>query len=608
MRFENMISPILIQTVYWAVNVGVALLAFQLWDANPLLAFAVLILGFIVVRVIAEGFMLAFRISQTIADIRDTAIRIRAFVPRVGGSFNDFLTFRHMITPTLIVVVFWILTVLAILAYVAGMIILTSNMDRIPGEAANLAPVIFLGGTIGLIIGILFIRVIAEFFSLAFGVNENLTDIRNSNRAADTASVSNGDTKMEMNDFLTFRRMILPIAIQVLYWLATVAVVFSVLSLLSRLGGALGLLLGIPTLVLGLLFVRIFSEISIVPFRINETLTDIRKLIVRQEGTTTSNNGLSVEDFLTFRRMIGPIIIQALYWIFTALIVVRFFIDVFAPDYDYHIISYFPIIFDVRSIGVLPEPMAALVNLVYGLLYGLSVDLYFLPEPMSALVDLVYGLLVIRVYAEQFLLVFRINGTLTDIRTATTQRTGTTERLSNGYAIGDAIFDFLTFHRMGTPIFIQLFYWLLTAGIVVILAWWAQNFGFLEDGPVRILTVGILLAIGLLAVRIFAELNLLVFRINETLTDIRDAPMSLTGATSTSQQDTTPKKTCPHCARPIPSGAQRCGYCLKRLDGVPQTDTASAQTSMQTCPHCVRSIPSGAQRCGYCLKRLDDVL
>ena len=549
MRFENMLSPILIQIVYWAVNMGVALLAFRLWDVNPLLAFAVLVLGFIVVRIIAEGFMLAFRISQTIADIRDTVIR--AFIPKVGGSFNDFLTFRHMITPTLIVVVFWILTVLAILGYVAGVIILLSNMDNIPDGGASWMLAIVLGGAIVLIIGILFIRVIAEFFSLAFGINENLTDIRNSNREADTASVSSGDTKMELNDFLTFRRMILPIGIQVWYWLGTVAVVLLALSLLQSLGGAMGILLGVPILALGLLLVRIFSEISIVPFRINETLTDIRKLIVGQEGTATFNNKLSIEDFLTFRRMVGPIIVQALYWTFTALVVVRFFIDIFASDHQ--VLSYFPIIFDL-----------------------LSIDLYFLPEPMAAIVNLVYGLLVTRIYAEQFLLVFRINGTLTDIRTATTQQTGATEHSSNGDAIG----DFLTFRRMVTPVFIQVFYWLLTAGIVVILAWWAQNSGFLEDGPVRILTVGILLAIGLLAVRIFAELSLLVFRINETLTDIRGAPMSLTGATSQ-------------------AGATR-------TESTRQPDTASSETPMKTCPHCERSVRPGAQRCGYCFKSLDN--
>jgi ribosomal protein S27AE len=79
-------------------------------------------------------------------------------------------------------------------------------------------------------------------------------------------------------DFLTFRRMIVPIIIQILFWIGVlVCLVFGVVSLA---GGTLqSVLAGLLVILIGPLVVRIYCELLIVIFRVNETLTDVRNLL-----------------------------------------------------------------------------------------------------------------------------------------------------------------------------------------------------------------------------------------------------------------------------------------------------------------------------------------
>ena len=74
-----------------------------------------------------------------------------------------------------------------------------------------------------------------------------------------------------MGDFLSFRRMVSPTIIQVLFWIGVVATILAGLSMIANRQPA-----GWLVLVMGPLFVRIVSEMLILFFRINETLTDIR--------------------------------------------------------------------------------------------------------------------------------------------------------------------------------------------------------------------------------------------------------------------------------------------------------------------------------------------
>ena len=82
--------------------------------------------------------------------------------------------------------------------------------------------------------------------------------------------------------------------------------------------------------------------------------------------------------------------------------------------------------------------------------------------------------------------------------------------------------EFLTFRRMVTPVVIQALFWIgvvLTTviGIVEVVAGITGT-----DGGLLVLSGMFVLLIGPLIVRISCELLMVVFRISDTLTDIKD--------------------------------------------------------------------------------------
>lgn len=84
-----------------------------------------------------------------------------------------------------------------------------------------------------------------------------------------------------MDDFLKFRKMITPVIIQVLFWIGVAGSVIGALVVMAmsfgRYGGGAGQFLGgLLMLVLGPVVVRIYCELLILLFRINETLTEIK--------------------------------------------------------------------------------------------------------------------------------------------------------------------------------------------------------------------------------------------------------------------------------------------------------------------------------------------
>jgi len=87
-----------------------------------------------------------------------------------------------------------------------------------------------------------------------------------------------------MKDFLAFRTMLTPIIIQILFWIGTVICVIVGATMViygaRYFGGENHLeLKGVLLIVLGPLGVRIYCEILIVFFRINETLTEIEHIL-----------------------------------------------------------------------------------------------------------------------------------------------------------------------------------------------------------------------------------------------------------------------------------------------------------------------------------------
>lgn len=88
-------------------------------------------------------------------------------------------------------------------------------------------------------------------------------------------------SKEGFNDFLKFRKMITPAIITILFWLGAGISVLAGLIIMGTSfgrfgGGAATFFGGLLTLALGPIVVRIYCEILILFFRMNETLTEIK--------------------------------------------------------------------------------------------------------------------------------------------------------------------------------------------------------------------------------------------------------------------------------------------------------------------------------------------
>jgi hypothetical protein len=75
-----------------------------------------------------------------------------------------------------------------------------------------------------------------------------------------------------MGDYLSFRRMITPAFIQIIFWVAVVGIVITgIVQIAHHHAGA-----GLALIILGPVGVRIYAEILIVIFRINDNVFAIR--------------------------------------------------------------------------------------------------------------------------------------------------------------------------------------------------------------------------------------------------------------------------------------------------------------------------------------------
>jgi hypothetical protein len=78
-----------------------------------------------------------------------------------------------------------------------------------------------------------------------------------------------------MTDFLLFRRMLTPVLVQLIFWLGVIACIFTGIVDIAR----NQILAGLQILILGPILVRVFCEVLILFFRINETLTEIKNTV-----------------------------------------------------------------------------------------------------------------------------------------------------------------------------------------------------------------------------------------------------------------------------------------------------------------------------------------
>ncbi len=89
-----------------------------------------------------------------------------------------------------------------------------------------------------------------------------------------------------MNEFLTFRRMILPVIIQVVWWIGNLAIVFTFFgswAALNEVVGGLSFPVSILVAVVSFFWWRCLCEFLMIVFRINETLSDIRRELREKE-------------------------------------------------------------------------------------------------------------------------------------------------------------------------------------------------------------------------------------------------------------------------------------------------------------------------------------
>lgn len=83
---------------------------------------------------------------------------------------------------------------------------------------------------------------------------------------------------MEMRDILFFDKMLTPLFINVVYWVLLALVLLAGLN--SIFGGGItftGLIVGLITICIGAFLVRVWCELMLVMFKMNEALQEIRK-------------------------------------------------------------------------------------------------------------------------------------------------------------------------------------------------------------------------------------------------------------------------------------------------------------------------------------------
>jgi len=97
-----------------------------------------------------------------------------------------------------------------------------------------------------------------------------------------------------MNNFLNFDKMLTPTIIKIVFWIgAGLSVLMGLLMIIqgagAYYGGGASIFMGLLTIVIGPFVVRIYCELLIIFFKMNETLQDVKDLLANQNKPV--NNG-----------------------------------------------------------------------------------------------------------------------------------------------------------------------------------------------------------------------------------------------------------------------------------------------------------------------------
>lgn len=89
-----------------------------------------------------------------------------------------------------------------------------------------------------------------------------------------------------MEDYLSFRKMITPLIIQILFWVGVAgSIIFGLVTIGSsfgRSGGGLQFLYGLLIMIIGPVVTRIYCELLILFFRMYDTLNDIKASLAKK--------------------------------------------------------------------------------------------------------------------------------------------------------------------------------------------------------------------------------------------------------------------------------------------------------------------------------------
>lgn len=93
----------------------------------------------------------------------------------------------------------------------------------------------------------------------------------------------------EMNKYINFDKMITPTIIKILFWVGVgLSVISGLIMIVSGIsspwGGGMQVIMGLLTIVIGPLVSRIYCELLIVMFKMQESLVDIKGLLEKQSN------------------------------------------------------------------------------------------------------------------------------------------------------------------------------------------------------------------------------------------------------------------------------------------------------------------------------------
>ena len=90
-------------------------------------------------------------------------------------NFNDLFQWERFITPSIIKIFYWLAVGLTVLFGISGLLSAIGTMMISPG----IGIVMLIGSLLGVVIGVVFARIAAEFILIVFRINEHLGAIRN---------------------------------------------------------------------------------------------------------------------------------------------------------------------------------------------------------------------------------------------------------------------------------------------------------------------------------------------------------------------------------------------------------------------------------------------